>query len=236
MKSLAIITARGGSKRIPRKNIKEFCSNPIISYPIKSLIESDIFDEIMVSTDDQEIAEIAIKYGAKVPFLRSKKNSDDFATTSDVLLEVIEKYCQIGQEFDNICCIYPTSVFIDAEIIRKSYKKFISSDFSHLASVLRYSHPVQRCMVEEQGQLSFEKPENIFKRTQDLDVRFHDSGQFYFLNISEFVKSKSLFGEENKFSYIELDPKKVVDIDNIEDWELAEIRYKIMKNLFSKDI
>ena len=122
MSNLCIIPARGGSKRIPRKNIKLFLGKPIISYSIKAAIEFGLFDEIIVSTDDVEIAEISKKYGAKVPFLRTIKNSSDFATTYDVIEEVLKKYKSLNIEFDNICCLYPCAPFVDSNILNKAYE------------------------------------------------------------------------------------------------------------------
>ena len=127
MKSIAIITARGGSKRIPKKNIKNFCGKPIIAYSIEAAIGADIFDEVMVSTDSDEIKEIAIRYGAKVPFMRSESTSNDYATTSDVLLEVVEKYEQLGKMYDVGCCLYPTAPFVTANILRSAYETFMTS-------------------------------------------------------------------------------------------------------------
>ena len=125
MGNICIIPARGGSKRIPKKNIKEFLGKPIIAYSIKAALDSGLFDEVMVSTDDVEIADIAKKFGAKVPFMRSAKNSDDFATTFDVIEEVIQVYKTQGKRFENICCIYSCAPFITSEILLKAYDLLI---------------------------------------------------------------------------------------------------------------
>lgn len=155
MKRLAIITARGGSKRIPRKNIKPFLGKPILAYSIEAAVASGLFDEVMVSTEDEEIAEIAKRYGAKVPFYRSEKTAGDFATTNDVLLEVIEEYEKRGQFFDVACCIYPTAPFVTAEKIKDAMGQLEASDADTLIPVVQFSYPPQRAMVIRNGQLEF---------------------------------------------------------------------------------
>ena len=141
MSSVAIITARGGSKRIPRKNIKEFCGKPIIAYSIEAALKAELFDEVMVSTDDAEIAEVARKYGAQVPFMRSAKNSDDYATTADVLSEVLEIYEQQGKFFDIMCCIYPTAPFVTSEKLQKAYEAFLEYGRETVVPVVSFSFP-----------------------------------------------------------------------------------------------
>ena len=139
MKTLAIITARGGSKRIPRKNIKDFNGRPIIAYSIEAAKASGVFDEVMVSTDDKEIGDIAASYGAAVPFYRSKETSNDFATTADVIEEVIREYQQKGMEFDIIACIYPTAPFITADKLKNAVDILSSSDVDCVIPVVRFS-------------------------------------------------------------------------------------------------
>ena len=178
MKTLAMITARGGSKRIPRKNIKEFNGKPIIAYSIEAALASGVFDEVMVSTDDEEIAEIAKKYGAKVPFFRSEKTANDFATTVDVIEEVLNTYKDRGEEFDIFCCIYPTAPFITAKRLKDAVEQLSASDADSLIPVVRFSYPPQRAMEIHDGKLVFRQPENLSKRSQDLEPHFHDAGQF----------------------------------------------------------
>ncbi len=227
--SVAIITARGGSKRIPRKNIREFCGEPMITYPIKAAIKSGLFSEVMVSTDDEEIAEIAQKNGAQVPFLRSKENSDDFSTTSDVLKEVLAEYKKIGKSFEHACCLYPTAVFANEEKLKQAAKYFIESNADSLIPVVQFSFPIQRALKIEDNLLKFFWPENVAKRSQDLEKSFHDSGQFYFFKTNIFELKKDLFN--SKTIPFELKESEVQDIDNEEDFKIAEIKYKILNNL-----
>ncbi|WP_027203300.1 pseudaminic acid cytidylyltransferase [Butyrivibrio fibrisolvens] len=226
MSTLAIITARGGSKRIPRKNIKEFCGKPIIAYSIEAAIGSGIFDEVMVSTDDEEISKIAFSYGAKVPFLRSQEQSGDYATTSDVLLEVLDEYEKIGQSFDIGCCIYPTAPFITSDKLKEAGIKFKESDADSLIPVVPFSYPPQRCFVIRENMLSFKYPEYLNTRSQDLEKEYHDAGQFYFFRTKNFKESGNLL--LGKVLPMVIDEMEVQDIDNLTDWQIAELKYKLM--------
>ncbi len=229
MSAIAIIIARGGSKRIPRKNIREFCGSPIIKYSIESAISSGCFDEVMVSTDDDEIAKIARKYGAKTPFTRSEKNSDDYATTADVLLEVLSEYKKIGKEFDKLCCIYPTAPFITAEKIANAMEILQNNDdCDSVLPVVKYSYPIQRSLKISDNKLQMNWPENYSKRSQDLEDTYHDAGQLYCLKISDFLKNKILFTA--KTMPIIVSELEVQDIDNEEDWQIAEMKYKILNH------
>lgn len=154
-KSLAVITARGGSKRVPRKNIKEFCGEPIIAYSIRAALKSGIFDEVMVSTDDEEIAKIARELGAQVPFLRSPENSGDMAMTHEVVLEVLRGYQQLGREFEIVCCIYPTAPFLTAERLKESMEKLRQEKADGVMPVVRFSFPPQRCFVIADGLVAY---------------------------------------------------------------------------------
>ena len=227
-KKIAIITARGGSKRIPKKNIRNFCGRPIIVYSIEAAFESKIFDEVMVSTDSEEIAVVAKCYGAKVPFMRSEKNSDDFATTVDVLQEVVTEYEKLGQKFDTMCCIYPTAPFVTGNKLRQAYKKFINKDADMLESVVEFSFPPQRAMVVCDDFLTYCYPEYANIRSQDLERLYHDAGQFYFHRTEAFMdKSNSKTIRVVPFV---LPETEVQDIDNFTDWELAEMKYKLMES------
>ena len=226
MSKLAMITARGGSKRIPRKNIKEFNGKPIIAYSIEAALSSGVFDEVMVSTDDEEIADIAKKYGAKVPFLRSEKTSNDYATTVDVIEEVLEEYKKRGQEFDYFACIYPTAPFITAEKLKSATEQLVSSGADALIPVVRFSYPPQRAMVVRDERLIFREPENISKRSQDLEPYFHDAGQFYILRTESFLKNHALMVGD--IIPLELSELEVQDIDNETDWKIAELKYGII--------
>lgn len=223
MTSIAIITARGGSKRIPRKNIKEFMGKPMLAYAIEAAKESRVFDEIMVSTDDGEIADIAVKYGAEVPFMRSEKTSNDFATTADVLYEVKEEYKKLGKEFDTICCIYPCVPFLTGKILRDAYETFKKSGRKALTPVVKYSFPIQRAFkVNDKGCIEYREPEFALARSQDLEPMYHDVGMFYFSS-----DNKGL--QDGCVPYV-MDETVVQDIDTLDDWKLAEMKYKVLHN------
>lgn len=226
MKTIAIIPARGGSKRIPKKNIKSFLGKPIISYPIEAALKSKLFNEIMVSTDDEEIAEISKMLGASVPFLRSKKNSDDFATTVDVLLEVIEEYKKRGKVFDYVCCIYPTTPFISPEKLNHSFKILIEKKAKSLIPIVRFSYPIQRALRIENDSLQYIYPENGSKRSQDLELTYHDAGQFYWIKTDVLVNQSSMV-TDNSIAY-EISELEVQDIDSETDWKIAEMKYQIL--------
>lgn len=223
---LAVITARGGSKRIPKKNIKAFCGKPILSYSIEAALQSNIFTEVMVSTDSSEIAEVAKEYGASVPFMRSAVTSNDYAVTADVLREVLWQYDKLGQHFDYVCCLYPTAPFVTSEKLRDAFSHLINSEAESLNPVVAFSFPPQRGQViDENGFLKYQCPENYPKRSQDLQPMYHDVGQFYFYKTDALLNKPRL--EWKEIPYI-LDETEVQDIDNETDWELAEIKYKFM--------
>jgi N-acylneuraminate cytidylyltransferase len=226
MKALALITARGGSKRIPRKNIKDFNGKPIIAYSIEAALGSGVFDEVMVSTDDEEIAEISRSYGAQVPFLRSEKTSNDYATTSDVINEVISEYDKRGRRFDILTCIYPTAPFITADKLKKAVEDLERSDADTLIPVVRFSYPPQRAMEIHDGKLVFRQPENLKARSQDLTPHFHDAGQFYVTRTESFLKTNNLL--MGSIIPLELSELEVQDIDNEVDWKLAELKYNLL--------
>lgn len=224
MKHLAIITARGGSKRIPKKNIKEFCGKPIIAYSIKAALDSGIYDEVMVSTDSEEIADIAKQYGASVPFMRSESTSNDFATTADVLEEVIESYDKTGKHFDAFTCIYPTAPFITGKKLSEAASLLEGADA--VISVVKFSFPPQRAFVIRNGSVAFQYPEYERARSQDLEPIYHDCGQFYMCNVNKFLEKHSLILPNTK-PYI-LPEEEVQDIDTISDWEIAEAKYTVL--------
>lgn len=226
--NIAIIPARGGSKRIPKKNIKKFYGLPVIAYSIKMALSIGCFNEVMVSTDDDEIKAIAIKYGAKVPFKRSKKNSNDFSTTSDVLKEVIESYELKNQYFDYACCIYPTAPLIREQDIIEGYNKLIEQSFHSVIPVVPFSFPVQRALKFEKEKLKFVNNKYATTRSQDLEKRYHDAGQWYWLKIDEFKKNNVLYSENT--GYIELNEDQVQDIDNKIDWKLAELKFELIQS------
>ncbi len=224
--AIAIITARGGSKRIPKKNIKDFCGKPIIAYSIEAALESAIFDEVMVSTDSEEIADVARMYGAKVPFMRSKKTSDDYATTADVLLEVLGEYAKRDRTFKYMACIYPTAPFVTAEKLVKALEILQEKNTVMVMPVIPFSYPPQRGYIIQKERLNMKWKENFSKRSQDLDKVYHDCGQFYIYLADEFKKSNGRIMEN--IVPLVLNELEVQDIDNEVDWRLAEIKYKLM--------
>lgn len=228
MSSVAIITARGGSKRIPKKNIKEFCGKPIIAYSIEAALQSGVFDEVMVSTDSEEIASVARSCEANVPFLRSEATSNDFATTADVLAEVLKCYEERGMHFDSFCCLYPTAPFITAERLKEAFHKFEGSDATSLMSVVRFGFPPQRALVIRDDKLEYQYPENASKRSQDLEPVYHDCGQFYICNSEAFIREHTVV-TSHAIPFI-IPEEEVQDIDNMSDWLIAEAKYKVLHN------
>ena len=216
-KAIAIITARGGSKRIPKKNIKEFCGKPIIAYSIRAALDSGIFDEVMVSTDSEEIAEIARAYGAKVPFMRSAKTSDDFATTADVLMEVLERYQEMDRTFDVMSCIYPTAPFVTPQKLQSAYDTLTKEQAVMAMPVVAFSYPPQRSYVLNGNMLEMKWKENYNKRSQDLEKMYHDAGQFYMYQVEAFVRLKGQMTES--IVPVIVDEMEVQDIDNESDWK-----------------
>lgn len=226
MNAVAIITARGGSKRIPRKNVKEFLGKPILLYSIEAALNSGIFEEVMVSTEDEEIAELARKAGAVVPFMRGDENANDFATTTDVLLEVIGEYEKRGKCFEFGCCIYPTAPFVTAGKLKEGMEKLAASDADTLMPVVPFSFPPQRGLVIREEKLQFVQPEHALTRSQDLEHWYHDVGQFYCFRTENFKRNKILT-VGNVLPYV-VSELEVQDIDTISDWKIAEMKYEAM--------
>lgn len=231
MHNIAIIPARGGSKRIPKKNIRPFNEKPIIAYSIESAIKSGLFDEVMVSTDNQLIAECAIQYNAKVPFFRSANTADDFSTISDVLLEVIEGYNKIDIEFDNFCCLLPTAPFVTADLLKMTQSQFIDGGFSSLLTVNKFSFPIFRAIRKNaNNKASFMWPEFRNTRSQDLEEAYHDAGQLYWCNVNKFKEEKKVITDNSGLFLLKYWQSQ--DIDTLEDWELAELKYKLLKEKY----
>lgn len=223
-KCICIIPARGGSKRIPRKNIKSFLGKPVIAYSIDAALRSGIFEEVMVSTDDEEIAEIARQYGASVPFMRSSETANDYAGTEDVISEVIERYRALEQEFETICCIYATAPFVKSERLYKAYGK-LNENTDAAFSVVSYSYPIQRSLrINKNGYVEMKFPQYLDARTQDLEETYHDAGQFYFVKTDSFFKEKTLWCRRT--APIILSELEVQDLDTETDWQLAELKYQ----------
>ena len=226
-KRLAIITARGGSKRIPYKNIREFCGKPIIAYSIEAAIKSEMFNEVMVSTDDEKIARIAKEAGANVPFLRSAETSNDFATTADVIMEVLNEYEKRGQIFDNACCIYPTAPFITSAKLKNAVELLENKAYDSVMPVVEFSFPPLRGMVMDEDKVSYKWEEFSMARSQDLEKIYHDVGQFYVFDIEKFKEAKRLVTKNT--GAIIIDELEMQDIDNEVDWKLAELKYQLLK-------
>ena len=226
--SIAIITARGGSKRIPHKNIKEFCGKPIIQYSIEAALHAGIFAEVMVSTDDEEIAEIAKGAGAKVPFMRSSETANDYASTDDVIMEVLKQYEEQGKQFETFCCLYPTAPFITAQKLQDAMRMLETAD--SVMPVVAFSYPPQRCVViNKQGELRMKWPEYAKTRSQDLEPYYHDCGQFYCCRTKPFME----YGTTDLPHMVPffMSDLEVQDIDNQQDWEIAELKYRKMMGL-----
>jgi|SRR5690606_6404478 pseudaminic acid cytidylyltransferase len=223
--NLCIIPARGGSKRIPKKNIKDFFGKPIISYSIEAALDTGLFSEVMVSTDDEEIAAVAKLYGAEVPFFRSKKTADDFATLSDVIEEVKQSYLDKGKVFDNICCLLPTAPFVSSNLLRELYYLMVNQGFDSVRPIVRFGFPIQRALKKIGDRVEMFNPQFLRTRSQDLEPCYHDAGMFYWMTYKA-----GLTGESK--GALEIPEKIAQDIDTLEDWDLAEIkfRYLLSKN------
>lgn len=223
--ALAIITARGGSKRIPRKNIKDFCGKPILCYSIEAAKKAGVFDEIMVSTDDEEIAEAARKAGASVPFFRSAGTAGDYASTDDVIMEVLKAYEQMGQSFEAFCCIYPTAPFLSGARLRSAMELLKEAD--SVMPVVPFSYPPQRgLLINENGYIERQFPEYVSARSQDLPKIYHDCGQFYACRTDAFLKAGTT--DVERLLPLVLTELEMQDIDTPQDWELAELKYRLL--------
>lgn len=225
MKSLAIIPARGGSKRIPRKNVRDFIGKPIMAYSVEAALSSGSFDEVMVSTDDEEIASIAKKCGAKVPFMRSKESSNDVAGLTDVCLEVVRCYESLGRKFDAVCCILATAPLLSSKKIIIAKNILENGVYDCVFTVVEYCYPIQRSLKISNGFVKMRWPENYHIKSQDFEKTYHDAGQFYF------IKTKALYHEEKLFveksQAIILSSLEAQDIDTEIDWKLTELKYKL---------
>ncbi len=227
MSSIAIITARGGSKRVPRKNIKNFCGKPIMLYSVEAALTSGCFDEVMVSTDDEEIAQLAREAGASVPFLRSEKTSGDFATSAEVIEEVLEEYKKRGQNFEYACILYPTAPFVTGDKLGKAMKMLIEEGADSVLPIVQFSFPPQRAFVSKDGRIRFANEQYAKARSQDLEPMYHDCGQFCCFKTELFLTKHTLV-TENTMGIV-CPETEVQDIDTIEDWNLAELKYTMMK-------
>lgn len=226
-KSAAIITARGGSKRIPHKNIRDFCGKPIISYSIEAALSSGVFDEVMVSTDDAEIASIAGSFGAAVPFMRSAESANDYASTDDVIAEVLKAYEARGTRFDRFCCLYPTAPFVTAEKLKNAMALLDRAE--SVMPVVPFSYPPQRGIILEGGRIRRKYPEFLTARSQDLEKMYHDCGQFYACRTDAFFRGGTT--DVDDLIPMIMPEMEVQDIDTEEDWEIAELKYRKMQSI-----
>lgn len=228
MKSIAIIPARGGSKRIPKKNIKKFSGKPIITYSIEAALKSGLFSEVIVSTDSEEIAQISRAAGAVVPFLRSKENANDIATTADALNEVTLELRKIGKDFDFACCIYPTALFMANGDLKKGLDLLLENDFDTVLPVVEFSYPILRSFKIENEKLKMNWPEHYDSRSQDLEASYHDAGQWYWYKPEKLLENPTLFTTNT--GAVQLTEDRVQDIDSETDWQIAELKYKSWKS------
>ena len=228
MSNLALIPARSGSKRIPNKNIVDFFGKPIIAYAIENAIKSNLFDEIIVSTDCERIAKIAENYGAKVPFLRSKENSEDHSTTYDVVHEVLNYYLKENYTFSYVCCIYPATPLLTSFQIKKGYEEIRKGIYDSVFPALQFEHPIERGFMINNNSIDFISRKNLLKNTQTLKTVYHDAGQYYWFEPTKLLKNKKLISENSKA--IKVLPTHSHDIDTPIDLSLAKIKYKLLQN------
>lgn len=222
---IAVIPARGGSKRIPRKNIKNFCGQPIIAYSIQAAQNSGLFDRIIVSTDDEEIAEVSRRYGAEIPFMRPKELSDDYTGTNPVVKHALEWLRDFGEPAKYACCIYATAPFIQVEYLKQGFDKLVTSKKNFVFSVTSFEFPIQRSVrINQNGEVEPFFPEHISSRSQDLEEAYHDAGQFYWGQVKAYLNGKD---PHTSSSLPVILPRYLVqDIDTMEDWHKAELIYK----------
>lgn len=225
---LAIIPARGGSKRIPRKNIKEFCGKPMIAWSIEAALQSGIFDQVIVSTDDKEIAEASRQYGASVPFVRPAELSDDHTGTIPVIRHAIEWSNARGQVADQVCCLYATAPFVTPKDICRGLAILQGNECAYAFTVTSYAFPIQRAIhITGEGRVEMINPEHFDTRSQDLEEAYHDAGQFYWGRAKAWLEGRAIFGASSM--PVLLPRHRVQDIDTPEDWERAERMFKAMQ-------
>ncbi|PLX15435.1 MAG: pseudaminic acid cytidylyltransferase [Candidatus Muiribacterium halophilum] len=227
MKRIAIIPARSGSKRIPEKNIRVFIDKPILAFSIENAIKSELFDEVMVSTDSEKVAEIAKKYGSNIPFYRSPETSDDHTGLFEVLKEVINEYKKADEELEEVCLILATAPFVDEKLLKDSYDIFSKNGYDSLFPVVKFSYPIYRALEIKEEKINMIWPENLNLRSQDLPEAYHDAGLFYWIRVSEIMKKNTIF-TDNSFGY-EISEMVAQDIDTEEDWKIAEFKYRFLK-------
>jgi len=225
--NIAIIPARGGSKRIPKKNIREFLGRPVISYSIEIANKSGLFERIIVSTDNDEIAEIAIKNGAEVPFKRPKNLSDDHTSTHDVISHAVNWLINLGVKMDYVCSIYPAAPLIQQEDLVKGLELISKGNWESVFAATNFSYPIFRSFhYDKNGGLKMFFPEFYHSRSQDLKEALHDAGQFYWAKPEVWMMPSKAYNE--KSTVVLLPNWRVQDIDNLDDWKRAELIYKYL--------
>lgn len=229
--AVAIIPARGGSKRIPKKNIKEFHGLPLIAYSIKAALDSNLFEKVIVTTDDETIAKVAIQYGAEVPFVRPAELSDDFTGTVDVVNHAVDYLESYGESYEYICTIYATAPFLQSKYLNQGYKKLKNSDALNAFSATSMPFPIQRTFkLDKNGRCKMFTPEHYMTRSQDLEEAYQDAGQFYWTIRKRQKESKNQVVFSDISIPIILPRHLVQDIDTPEDWIRAEYMYQALKN------
>jgi len=224
---LCVIPARGGSKRIPNKNIKNFNSKPIIAYSISAALRSNCFDRVIVSTDDNEIAMVAKQYGAEVPFMRPKSLANDYVSTLSVIKHAIEWFKECDEAPSEVCCLYATAPFVKTEALKNAYKQLHDSEARYCFTATRFASPIQRAIrVTKENRVEMFQPEQCNERSQDLEEAFHDAGQFYWGSANTFEAMEPLF-TDIATPYV-LPRYLVQDIDTLEDWKRAELLYQVL--------
>lgn len=227
--NIAIIPARGGSKRIPNKNIKPFLNKPIIAYAIEAAKRSELFAEVMVSTDSEEIAEVALRYGAKIPFLRDSETANDYCSTLDVIIGVLEQYEEVNKNFNNACCLYPTAPFVTTDLLADTNNAFQKQNVDVLYTIQKFIFPIQRAFTIKDGLLNWYQPSSFLMRSQDLEPTYHDAGQLYWFRVNRLLKEKDL-AKLSAGGHI-IDEFSAHDIDYEEDWKMAEFKYCVKNNI-----
>ncbi len=226
--NICIIPARGGSKRIPRKNVKLFCGRPMLAWSIETALKSECFGQVIVSTDSEEIATVARHYGATVPFMRPVELSDDYTGTIPVIRHAIEWFQDEGIVFDQVCCLYATAPFVRVEDLRNGMEQLVTSAADYVFSVTGFDFPIQRAVrITGKGRVEMFYPEYFNSRSQDLEKAYHDAGQFYWGRAAAWLSEKKIFSSDT--IPIVLPSFRAQDIDTPEDWEHAELLFKIMQ-------
>lgn len=228
-KAIAFVHARGGSKRIPRKNIKDFFGKPAIAYPIQAALDSGVFDHVVISTDDQEIADIAVKYGAECHYMRPDELANDTATTDAAYSNDIKTMQDLGYEFDYACCIYGTSIFLEPQYLKQAYETVKENNLHSAVSMTDFDFPIQRAfMQKDNGTIYLREPEFRLTRSQDLEPAYHDAALFYFMTVEKYMNNIRLFADDDTQG-VHIPHYKIVDIDTPDDWIRAEMMYEALQ-------